>query len=230
VYQVEHGSFDVEDLETLEWGVKSDLRDNKLRLNGDVFFSKYTNQQQFQQQTDPTGAIWFRSVNTGKTEYAGLELEMLAAPTDRLQVEGALGYILFDRVDNGTTTLCESDPPGGHCMAPRTPEWTAALGATYRWSMSNGSSLALRGDATYQSLMAFSPDDPFNGFQPALTLIDARMTWESADRGWSISLFGTNLTNEVYFHGKLSLVGVLGREQGNVARPRELGLSLKRSF
>jgi hypothetical protein len=28
----------------------------------------------------------------------------------------------------------------------------------------------------------------------------------------------------------LSLVTVLGREQGNVARPREWGLALKRSF
>ena len=230
VYQVENGSFDVEDLETLEGGVKTDLRDGKLRVNADIFFSEYTNQQQFQQQTDPTGAIWFRSVNTGKTEYTGAELEVLAAPTDQLQIEGALGYIHFDRVDNGTTTLCESDPPGGHCMAPRTPEWTAALGATYTWMMGNGSSLALRGDATYQSLMAFSPDDPFNGFQPAHTLVDARFTWRSPSQDWSIALFGTNLTDEVYFHGKLSLVGVLGREQGNVARPREWGISLRRDF
>ena len=36
--------------------------------------------------------------------------------------------------------------------------------------------------------------------------------------------------DEVYFHGMLSLVTVLGREQGNVARPSEWGLALKRSF
>ena len=29
-----------------------------------------------------------------------------------------------------------------------------------------------------------------------------------------MALFGTNLTDEVYFHGMLSLVTVLGREQG----------------
>jgi hypothetical protein len=45
-----------------------------------------------------------------------------------------------------------------------------------------------------------------------------------------MALFGTNLTDEVYFNGKLSLVTVLGREQGNVAPPRQWGLSLKRSF
>ena len=36
-----------------------------------------------------------------------------------------------------------------------------------------------------------------------------------------MSLLGTNLTDGVYFHGMLSLVTVLGREQGNVARPSE---------
>ena len=45
-----------------------------------------------------------------------------------------------------------------------------------------------------------------------------------------MSLFGTNLTDEVYFNGMLCLVTVLGREQGNVAPPSEWGLALKRSF
>ena len=230
IYQVVNGAFGIEDLETLEGGVKTELNDARLRLNASLFFSEYTNQQQFEQQTDPTGAIWFRSVNTGKTEYTGVELEVLSNPFDALQLEASVGYINFDRVDNGSTNLCESDPAGGHCMAPRTPGWTAAVGATYSWGLANGSSLTLRGDAVYQSLMAFSNDDPFNGFQPAHTLLDARLTWESADQGWWIALFGTNLSDEVYFNGKLSLVGVLGREQGNPARPREWGLSLRRSF
>jgi iron complex outermembrane receptor protein len=76
----------------------------------------------------------------------------------------------------------------------------------------------------------FFGTDPINGYQDAHTLIDARLTWESADQGWSMSLFGTNLNDEVYFNGKLSLVTVLGREQGNVAPPRQWGLALKRSF
>ena len=62
------------------------------------------------------------------------------------------------------------------------------------------------------------------------TLVDARVTWESMDSGWSMALYGTNLTDEEYFNGKLSLVTVLGREQGNIAPPRQWGLSIKRAF
>ena len=89
--------------------------------------------------------------------------------------------------------------------------------------------MSLRGDAVYQSKMFFGTD-PINGFQDAHTLVDGRLTWESMDRAWSMALFATNLTDEEYFNGKLSLVTVLGREQGNIAAPRQWGLSIKRDF
>ena len=223
-------AFDVEEVETIEGGVKTELNDGRLRLNSAVFFTEAKNQQQGTQEFDASGAIWFRTVNTGKSEYTGVELEVLSNPFGgALQLEGSVGYIDYDRVDPGRSGLCRTLPNGDSCPAPRTPEWTAALGVTYDWSLANGSTLSLRGDAAYTSKMFFSTD-PVNGFQDAHTLVDARLTWQSPDQGWSMALFGTNLTDEVYFNGKLSLVTVLGREQGNVAPPRMLGLSLKRSF
>jgi hypothetical protein len=38
------------------------------------------------------------------------------------------------------------------------------------------------------------------------------------------------LTNEYYFFGKLSLLGNSGREQGNPAPPREVGVNLRFNF
>jgi iron complex outermembrane recepter protein len=222
-------AFDVEELETIEGGVKTDLANGRLRLNAAVFTSEYTDQQQFSQQFDPSGAIWFRTVNTGESEYYGAELELLANLGDRLQLEGSLGYNHFDRVDPGASGLCRYDANGSLCPAPRTPEWNAAFGFMYDWNLENSSRLTLRTDVTYQSKMFFGTD-PVNGFQDDLTLLNARITWNSPNQDWSVALFGTNLTDEEYFHGKLSLVGVLGREQGNIAAPREWGLAVKRSF
>ena len=222
-------AFDVETLESLEGGVKMDLASGLVRLNASIFLSDYTDQQQFSQQFDSSGAVWFRTVNTGKSEYQGAELEVLAFVTDSLQLEGSIGYIEYDRVDPGTSGLCRFDANGNLCPAPRTPEWTAAFGLTYDVPLSNGSAISFRADATYQSRMFFGTD-PVNGFQNDLTLMNARITWESANGDWSAALFGTNLTDKEYFHGKLSLVGVLGREQGNIAAPREWGVSIKRMF
>ncbi|MBN1237324.1 MAG: TonB-dependent receptor, partial [Gammaproteobacteria bacterium] len=222
-------AFDVEEQETLEAGVKTDLAGGRLRLNSAVFYSEYTNQQSPSQEFDASGAIWFRTVNTGKSEFYGAEVEVLANPLEALQVDASVGYVHHERVDPGRSTLCRYRPDGSLCPAPRTPEWTAAVGTTYDWNLGNGSTISLRGDLTYQSKMFFSTD-PINGFQDDLTLLNARLTWISSDQAWSAALFGTNLTDEVYFHGKLSLVTVLGREQGNVAAPREWGLTVKRSF
>ena len=222
-------AFDVETLETIEGGVKTDLAGGRVRLNASVFFSTYEDQQQGTQEFDSSGAIWFRTVNTGESEYQGLELELLVNPNDNFSLETSLGYNDFDRVDPGRSGLCRFDANGNNCPAPRTPEWNAAIGATYAWNLSNGSQMMLRGDTTYQSKMFFGTD-PVNGFQDDLTLVNARLTWVSPGEDWSVALFGTNLTDEEYFHGKLSLVTVLGREQGNVARPREFGLAIKRTF
>jgi iron complex outermembrane receptor protein len=131
-----------------------------------------------------------------------LELEVLSNPVDALQIDASVGYIHHDRVDPGTSTLCRYGPDGELCPAPRTPEWTAAVGATYNLDLDNASSVSLRAD----------------------------MTWQSPDDSWSEALFGTNLTDKEYFHGKLSLVTVLGREQGNIAAPREWGVTVKRLF
>ncbi len=41
----------------------------------------------------------------------------------------------------------------------------------------------------------------------------------------------TNLTNKVYFYGKLALaVDSLGREQGNIAPPRQWLLTVRHNF
>ena len=108
-------------------------------------------------------------------------------------------------------------------VTPNRPDLNSVVGIAREISALTGSPLKLpKLPVVSGSLSTVGTD--------AHTLVDARLTWESADRGWAMSLFGTNLTDEVYFHGMLSLVTVLGREQGNVARPSEWGLALKRSF
>ena len=47
---------------------------------------------------------------------------------------------------------------------------------------------------------------------------------------WSTSAYALNLTDEYYFYGKLSLLGNSGREQGNPAPPREVGMNVRFNF
>ena len=40
----------------------------------------------------------------------------------------------------------------------------------------------------------------------------------------------SNLTDKAYFYGKLALGALLGREQGNIAPPRQWLVTVKRTF
>ncbi len=70
-----------------------------------------------------------------------------------------------------------------------------------------------------------------DGRQPAYGVLNARVTWTAPGRRAGPSrLMRLNLTDEYYFYGKLSLLANSGREQGNPAPPREVGVSLRYNF
>jgi iron complex outermembrane recepter protein len=222
--------FKPEKLKTLEVGAKSELLERKVRLNGAVFFSRYENQQTFAQQLDANGENWFREVNAGRARIWGLEGELQAEPVAGLRIDGSLGYVNYDLVDNeGNVLLFEGSDPrcGGRCYSPRTPKLTGGLGLQYSFGLAQGS-ITPRLDTVYQSKIYFTTNN--QGAQDGYALLNGRVTWASPMNTWEIAVFGQNLTDEEYFNGKLSLVGFFGREQGNPAVPRTWGLSFRRNF
>jgi iron complex outermembrane receptor protein len=68
-------------------------------------------------------------------------------------------------------------------------------------------------------------------YQPGYTLLNGRITWIAPDNKWSVALSVSNLTDKVYFYGKLALaVNSLGREQGNIAPPRQWLVTVRKDF
>ena len=231
-----------EELENFEVGMKSELVDNTLRLNANLFFSTYTDQQVFLGTNDPSGALWFRQTNSGESEYMGVEVETMLR-TGAFTLDGALGYIDHELTDPGVANTCITFANGDPCYSTRTPEWTFALGGAYEFNLSDGGTITARIDGRYQSKVYFLPygsdldpvnhiaSNPIEGVQEGYTVYNGRVTWLPANGDWELSLYGINLTDEVYFNGKLPLIGLgLGREQGNVAAPREYGITVTREF
>jgi iron complex outermembrane receptor protein len=235
--------FTSEEVENFEVGVKSELFDNRLRLNANTFFMTYSDQQVFFTEEAPPGTLWFHQLNSGEAELWGVELEGLFQPVDELTIDGALGYIHHEVTDPGVSGGCVKFENGDPCYSTRTPEWTLAVGAAYEFDLGDAGTLTPRLDARYQSKTYFLPyaatldpvnhiaPNPIEGVQEGYTIVNGRVTWEPPSGDWQVALYGINLTDEVYFNGKLPLIGsALGREQGNVAAPRELGVTLTRRF
>jgi iron complex outermembrane recepter protein len=246
---IQTAPFAPEKLKTLEVGVKSELLDRRVRLNGAFFTSKYSDQQTFAQQCEPgTGGPgqpacinWFRTFNGGKSNLWGLEGEMQAEVVDNLRIEASFGYIDNKVTDAQASSLLEGNECGGErCLAPRTPKFSGGLGIQYAFQ-AGGGMLTPRLDLTHQSRIYFVTNNGCQGpagatfgcgvgGQDSLTLLNGRVTWVAPNSDWEFAVYGRNLTDQEYFNGKLSLVGFFGREQGNVGAPREVGVTFKRSF
>jgi iron complex outermembrane receptor protein len=189
---------------------------------------------------------WFRTVNTGESRNWGIESEIMAEPVENLRIDFSLGYQNYKVTDLGTAaglfirvpdTTGDPSIRGDIMYSPRTPEWNAGFGIQYQFQVgSAGATLTPRLDYTWQDDIWFATNpvagivNKEDGRQPAYGVVNARVTWDSVASNWAVSAYALNLTDEYYFYGKLSLLANSGREQGNPAPPREVGVSLRYNF
>jgi len=245
-------AFDPEFIDNFEIGAKTDWLDGRLRFNGDIYYMESTDKQLATQTCAPCSppaavtVAWFRTVNTGESRNWGVEAEILAEPTDNFRIDFSLGYQNYLVTDLGTAAglfayvpETSGDPSirGDVMYSPRTPEWNLGLGLQYVFQVGGaGATVTPRVDYTWQDDVWFATNpvagiiNEEDGRQPAYGVVNARVTWDSADSAWSASAYALNLTDEYYFYGKLSLLANSGREQGNPAPPREVGVSIRYNF
>ena len=224
-------------LENTEVGIRSDLRDNTLRLNFTVFSPVWADLQAAGVVVDPVTKVQIPTLvttNVGEAEAKGFELEVTYVPTENLLL--TLGYGKLDTAytDIAPGTMTGHLPLNSGTEFAAAPDSSYTMGAQYTGSIGTSGSLVTRLDYNYQG--QFWRSEPFlrvSGYAAVpdnyeesgdWALINARMTYEPADAPWTISLFGTNLTDEYtlnsgFFHG------IWGFDFATVGRPREFGIS-----
>ncbi|WP_102794706.1 TonB-dependent receptor [Bowmanella denitrificans] len=174
-----------------ELGFKSQAFNDRLRLNGALFFTKYTDlQSQVWVETGPNTPADLE-VRNGTGEAQGLELEFTALLTDNLTLTGAYGYIDSEFTD--TFEVDGSDLNGNRMR--RTPEHTLNLAAAYEWETDLGL-WAARLDYQYQDEYFFdNSNDPLTQVDSEYT-VNASLQLASLDDSWRVQLWAKNLTDE----------------------------------
>jgi len=216
----EEQPYEPEEVWSYEAGFKGDLFDNRLRANAAVFYNDYKDFQARVSDTvqapDPvTGNLVptpvFTVLNAGALEIWGAELELLAAPTDQLTLQAAIGWL-----DAQYEEFLDERYPGGD-RAPFeepafSPDLTLRAAAEYVVPLGGGKGeLEFGGDVQYRGDMALAVDQSEQAllplgtvqridsvFQDEYWLLDARVGWTSEDGHWGVTLHGENLTDELY--------------------------------
>jgi iron complex outermembrane receptor protein len=223
--------FNPETLSAYEIGVKSDLFDRKVRLNISAFYNLYKGIQltllNCPDYSPPgLGFLCSMPLNAGDAHVKGVEVETELHPVDGLMIDGSLSYLDFKYTSVNPATAISINS-----ITPYTPKWKWSGGAQYEIGLgSAGGTLTPRFDITYQSSIFTRSDNAPTSRISGYTVMNARLTWRSPDRGLQASLEVTNLANKLYYKNNYDLFPSAGYIDGTPARPRSWALTVKKTF
>ncbi|MBB6522477.1 TonB-dependent receptor [Pseudoteredinibacter isoporae] len=218
--------YDPETVSTWEVGTKTELWDNRLRLNAALFYSDYKDVQVTVQQSADGGSNFVSAVlNAGEATIKGGEIEALAQLTEGLSAQFTLGYLdaEFDEVISGGVNVADS------WEFANTPDLTSSLNLSYAHEMGDKGSMVATTGFSYRGETRIFPQVASLVDEDSYTLWDASVVWYSPDDHWTVGLYGKNLGDEEYRVGGYNF-GNLGLESsviGYYGDPRTVTLSVQ---
>jgi iron complex outermembrane receptor protein len=183
-----------EKLTSYEGGIKSTLMEEKLRVNGAVYYYDYKNSQAFQFDGQTLSSTAFNR----DAEVYGAELEVAASLTDNFDMLFNVSYL--------DATLKDVERPGPFftglppvdTVMPLAPKWNLSALARYTWSVPWGGHMALQGSVTYNSKQYFDAFNSPSHLEGGYAVGNARLSWYSEDEKWEVTVFAENITDTVY--------------------------------
>ncbi|MGE4058405.1 MAG: TonB-dependent receptor, partial [Sphingomonadales bacterium] len=191
--------------------------------------------------------------NAAAADIKGVELEITAIPVEGLQLSGSLGFLDAKYSDfcadtdgpamfaTAPTSECGTvinvTTPGstgaGNYLVPvdltglplqRAPKWQLSLGANYEVPVGNAGTLQFNARYTYVSNLNVAIDGSTRGERGKVNLFDASVTYKDIDGRYSVSVFGKNLTNEIYLNNMTHVAAFL--TSYGLSEPRRWGIEL----
>jgi iron complex outermembrane recepter protein len=204
-----------------EFGVKTDVLDDSLRINATTFYTDYEDLQVVRfGPVAGTAFGAFQTTNIGSADITGVEVEVTWFLWDGFNIEANYAYL-----DTEVNDLI-LDTAGGQIDAS---------GSDLRQAPQNSYSVAFNYNVeTSVGFVDFNlsfshADEQLNDYINQNTTIDAydlvgsRLSWTSPNEEWEVALWGKNLTDKDYFsHTYVIGPGVIG----SWAAPRTYGLSV----
>lgn len=220
-------TFDPEQVTLYEAGVKARSRRGRVAVDASLFTNDYRDLQFLAATGEATGGGFIVVItNAAQATAKGAELDLKLRPVSGLEIGLGAGlldatfdaYIDGNGKDNSGHKLLRSPETSGHVVAQYGFPLGAAAGA-----------LTVRAMWSYKDKIYFDPDNTERLAQPAYDLLDASVSYDSANGRWRMSAWAKNLTNEEYYKNVIplssSLVGI-----ATMGVPRTYGVTVGRGW
>ena len=211
--------FDPETLNAFELGMKSNLAGGLATLNLSAFYYDYKDYQAFSQISQ------VQTVTNQDATAQGLEVELNAAPTDRLTLQLGASFMDSEVKDirlPDQATIVDHD-------LPQAPSVSANALARYEFPLGNGTA-SIQGDVLYSDDFCFTTLCAPVEAEESYTVANARIGYTGGDGQWEIAAFVNNLFEEeyrVYAFDSSLFAGVVA---GVYGKPLTYGLTVSWRF
>ncbi|PNP95810.1 hypothetical protein A8G00_23600 [Sphingobium sp. SA916] len=219
-------SYNPEQLDAYEVGLKTQLFDRAVRFNIAGFYYDYQDLQVLAVSSNGTSAQIF---NAGKARVYGLDADFEVVPFENLTLAGGFGYL------DGKYTSFPGSPsrgPNGKLAfvnvsgnrMTNAPEFSGSVSLTYAIPTRIGD-FKVNGTLIHKGLSFATPDNRVN--YPSYSVLNASIGWTSSDGRLGIDVWGRNLTDKAYYGQKSA--NAFGYFQA-AAAPRTYGVRVKSKF
>jgi iron complex outermembrane receptor protein len=120
------------------------------------------------------------------------------------------------------------------------PKWSAAIGASYVWTLGSYGKLDLSANHAYRgeqrcnagsTLQGTCQTSPNFKVGEATQRTDVRLAWSDAHDAWGVAAYVTNLFDNRYVTGVNNITtDTFGTPFASISEPRLWGVELRRSF
>lgn len=229
------GGFDPEEIVAYEFGIKGELFDDRLRLNGAGFYYDFKGIQA-SITGGPTGGAQFL-VNGDNAKVSGIEGDFEFKVGRSTRVFGGATYLIdreyqdFLIPANAITVTPELDATGNKLVGA--PQFSAVLGLSHMQDLGGAGSVDFSVNLSYNSGYFHSPVNDIGtgglNSDSGYTLVNSRVKYNLPGENVYVTVFARNLFDEKYTRAGLSALGgatVFGLD----ANPQEFGASFGFSF
>lgn len=193
-------SFGEEQVDNFEVGGKFQTEDGAFTLNVAAYITKIQDMQREVNQSDPNAGVAQSIFNTADATITGFEAESRIRLDDSLIFTANIGLIddsydtiLFDISGDGVIDDADLD-----LRLPRVPAVTFGFGFIHELFLGDNEILT-RINYQYRDEFAYTDDN--RGFVQDISNLEANITWVTPIDGFSLSVYGRNLFDQVQVGG-----------------------------
>ena len=236
-----------EGVHAYELGMKSSWFGNRLQLNAAAFYYDYENYQVFALQNQPASLPLPQLLNAQEARTRGVEIEVDAAPDERLFVRLALGLLdahfgTFLVTRSFRSTGCPKPDAKGRCPNAflaqdfsgnplvAAPDLSFTGSAEYALPLGRYGTLTPRVNASFKSKVYFDQqaDDAIS--QDPFWLFNARLGYRTPDERIEVAGWVRNITDKAYLIDSFDLRSFFTEILDVYGEPRTFGVTISFSY